>query len=67
MVHRRIPYGKGSVRRMNIPNILFLLGRGRSQTGGYGGWVWQRKFNSLKKKVAGKQKGGSSFHDDIFS
>ena len=45
-----------------------LLGRGRSQTGGYGGWVRRRKFNALKKKVAGKQKGGrASFHDDIFS
>ena len=66
MVHRWIPYEKrGQIRRINTFNILFLLG---SQTGGYGGFVWRRKFNRLKKKVGGKQKGGrASFHDDIFS
>ena len=76
MVHRWIPYEKrGQIRRMNILNILFLLGRGRSQTGGFFSKIY-KKFKKTRdeeckdwlKRRKRKQKGGrASFHDDIFS
>ena len=64
---------EGQIRRMNTFNILFLLERGRSQTGGFFSNIY-KKFKKTQEKDCRdwakrqKQKGGrASFHDDIFS